>query len=339
MNAIHRTCLSLPLLGMTFLIAGCNQSLRGEPEPRLSSSPDILATVIALELSDESLRAATGIAATQGQRNRIIFARIAELDRLYYDFERSISLEGRQFDLVAALAGLGAGVGGTLATGGASQSFSLASTVIAGTQTAFNEKILADRTLQALSSQMRANRDRIKAEILKKLNTPIDRYPLSAALSDLELYRQGGTLAGAILGISESARIAEDNGRDQLREVQQRVGILSVERVTRPARPPEVFERSNRERISELRSLIRDRTVVSDERILAFVNNLPPDFDREARTTLQRYATNGRFEQASLARFALGLAIFDTMTPQAVTAIQTALVSPQGAGNTPVTPN
>jgi hypothetical protein len=329
-NAAHRNCLSLALFGMSILISGCNQSLRGAPEPRISASPDILAKVISFELNDESLRTATGASASPDHRNRIIFARLAELDGLYYDFERSISFEGRQFDLIAALAGLGAGVGGTLATGGASQGFSVASTIIAGTQTAFNEKILADRTVQALASQMRANRDRIKAEIFKKLEAPINRYPLSAALSDLELYRQGGTLAGAIFGISESARIAENTGRDQLRDVQQRIGILTVERVTRPTRAPEVFERPNRDRISALRSLIRDTTLVSDEQILAFVNNLPPDFDRGSRTTLQTYATNGRFDQANLARHALGLAIFDGMTPQAVTAIETALLRPLG---------
>jgi hypothetical protein len=311
---------------MTLLISGCNQSLRGAPDPRLRESPDILAKVISLELDDDSLKAATGASASKDSRNRIIFARLAELDSLYYDFERSISFEGRQFDLIAALAGLGAGVGGTLATGGASQGFSVASTLIAGTQTAFNEKILADRTVQALASQMRANRDRIKAEIFKKLGTSINLYPLSAALSDLELYRQGGTLAGAIFGISESARIAENTGRDQLRDVEQRVGILTVERVTRPARAPEVFERPNRDRIRALRSLIHDTTRLSDEQILAFVNNPPPDFDPRSRTTLQIYATNGRFDQANIARHALGSAIFDEMTPQAVTAIEAALL-------------
>ena len=97
-----------------------------------------------------------------------------------------------------------------------SQILSATSAGLTGAREAFDKEVLVDRTIQAFVSQMRANRDQVKARILVKLTKNIDEYPFLAALSDLESYRQAGTLTGALNGISEAASSNENTAADVL---------------------------------------------------------------------------------------------------------------------------
>ena len=104
------------------------------------------------------------------RRNEIIFARMAEIDILYSDYETRFARQQREADLGFALLGLGLGGAGAFAGEVASQALSAASGAVAGAQQAYEKQILVERTVQALVSQMRANRAQVRETILTKLD-------------------------------------------------------------------------------------------------------------------------------------------------------------------------
>ncbi|MGF1658489.1 MAG: hypothetical protein ACFCUS_03615 [Rubrimonas sp.] len=294
-------------LGFSILLltSGCASGIRGEPESSLDPNRDVLVQAVKLTLSDESIRSALSTAATARQRNEIVFARFAEIDRLYFEYEIALSREARESGFIVSLAALGAGIGGTLASAAsASQAFSAASAAIAGVNAAYNEQVLLERTIQALTSQMRAGRDAQKKVILLQLSKQIGDYPLLAALTDLEAYRQAGTLSGAILGITETATAAEQVARLNLVGAQETLR-LGVERIRESERPSDLTIEQRKDRLAVA---IRSADAAPDNRILQLANNPPgrtPAFDQR----LAPFAAGGPITDARVARVALEAAI------------------------------
>jgi hypothetical protein len=251
------------------LLSGCSASFRGEPElafARQEGQPqDINRIAVAAALADANIAAAVGPNATVAQRNSIVLARMAEIDTLYNEYELALSQELREGRFTTALLGLGFGIGGTFASGGASQFLSAGSASVAGASEAFQKEILIERTVQSLTAQMRANRDNVKSNILIKLANDIDAYPTLAALSDVVAYRQAGTIVGGLLGIAENSANAEAQARDK----------LSTILITTRGRGIDITP-SAREQLSRVRSRIN---AISDSEIVALANNPPSSND------------------------------------------------------------
>jgi len=75
---------------------------------------------------------------------------------------------------------------------------------VTGTRAAYEKEILAEKTLTAIHTAMRANRMKIAVRILSGLQKDVDAYPLPVALSDLDAYYNAGTILGALIGITET---------------------------------------------------------------------------------------------------------------------------------------
>lgn len=296
--------------------AACENALRGAPPMSLREGSeqrrDPLAIAVAETLTEDAIRNAvrTNDVAT---RNQVVYARLAELDRLYFEYERSIGTEARTAGLGAALAAVGIGVGGTLTTAAtASRLFSAGSSLIAGAQTAFSEQVLADRTLQALVSQMRANRDRIKARIILSLRRNITEYPLLAGLMDLELYRHAGTIQGALTALSETAAAEEQTRRRELNTTEERVRNISPNTVTRldprPAPRPLTDGVQRREAVIRgLRSLADENENRAPERnefliFLRDMQNFDQNYARRIREVLTQSERDRLFTDPVVAR-------------------------------------
>lgn len=211
------------LLASAFLLAGCGATLRGEPEQSLEPGRDVGKQIIDHRLDPKTVDALLrkGIGTTE--RDQIVYARMAEIDRLYNVYELEISRELRSSSLLVALVGIGVGSAGALAGERLSQLLSAGSAALAGGQKAFETEVLVDRTIQAFQSQMRAERAKVRSQILLKLTAPIRNYPMEAALSDLASYRQAGTLTAALLAISESATTSEGAAQQQLKDTEKSV--------------------------------------------------------------------------------------------------------------------
>ncbi len=196
---------------------GCTAAFQSEPESSLDANRDLAASVIAATLNGVVRQDGTIPSIGVERRNEIIFARMAEIDILYTDYETRFARQQRELDFAFALLGLGLGSAGAFAGEIASQALSAASGAVAGAQQAYQKEILVERTVQAFISEMRANRAKVRQSILVKLDADTTLYPLQAAISDLELYRHAGTLTTALVGIAEAAALREAAATDQLR--------------------------------------------------------------------------------------------------------------------------
>ena len=137
-------------------------------------------------------------------RNQLVAARKYAIDLRFSQFEENLFRETRESGFGATLATLGLTTAGAFASGGTSQVLSGISAFIIGGRQAFEKEVLAERTLIAIHTAMRANRTRVSVRIRMGLRESIDQYPLAIALSDLNDYYDAGTILGALVGITES---------------------------------------------------------------------------------------------------------------------------------------
>lgn len=200
-------------LSLAVLLMSCDAALHGEPAKHLSKERKLLADVV-LDATLDDKYITDALALPKGEarvtaRNRIILARMAEIDTLYSQFETGLLAESRQSGFALTLAGATAGLLGASVKGARAKALGLLGTGINTVQTTYQKEVLAERTMNAYIGQMRANRALVKQEILGRLQAKKGFYPLEAALGDLERYRQAGTLTAAIVGITEIVAEAE----------------------------------------------------------------------------------------------------------------------------------
>ena len=137
-------------------------------------------------------------------RNQLVAARMYAIDLQFSQFEEELFRETRRSGFFATLATLGLTTTGALVSGGASQIMSGLAALTVGGREAFEKEVLADRTLIAIHTAMRAGRARVGVRLRSGLTQEIDEYPLAIALSDLNDYYDAGTILGALVGITES---------------------------------------------------------------------------------------------------------------------------------------
>ncbi len=155
-------------------------------------------------------------------RNQIVTARMYVADMEYHTYESSLTREMQDEGLLATATSLGLTTSATLVGAAPTKTIlSGVATGVTGLDKAYNEKELLSNAVQALQTQMRADRQRQAAVIYAKMfkdsgsnaktPTPISEYTLPMALSDSEAYYQAGTVASALVGLSRTVANAETN--------------------------------------------------------------------------------------------------------------------------------
>jgi len=202
--------------GIAAIMSGC-ASVTGLPESSLDPNRDIAKTIIDQTLGEANLKTlAVKSNITNIERNKVIQARIAEIDILYYRYESRISNDVRSGNFGFSLAGILIGGIGSFASGGTSKELSAVSAALVGGKSSFDKDVLLDQSLGAFASQMRANRAAVKAKIVSRYSSDTDKYTLQMALGDLAEYQQAGTLAAALAGITQSAQESEAENAGKL---------------------------------------------------------------------------------------------------------------------------
>jgi len=207
------------------VLGGCEAGLRGGPKDGLKASRNFNEIIVNGTLSEKRLAfLATQRSVDFRTRNTIIEARMAEIDVAYFQYESRISAEIRSGNFATSVAGILIGAAGGQSSGAAAANYAALGGVLSGATAAYQKEVLLNQSLQAFISQMRANRNRKKTEIIGKLAEKGDVYTLQSALSDLAEYYQAGTLASAIAGLTEKAQQAEKSSRTglQAKEVSAR---------------------------------------------------------------------------------------------------------------------
>lgn len=269
--------------GLCLAVAGCDATIQSRPGIRYDVDRDPLTDIVL----DHRLKKSTVEAALDAPddltRNQIVFARMAEIDALYNTYETEILAEATRSGFALSFGNLIAGLLGGFYTGETSQVFSLIGGGIGALQTSYDKEILAESTIQAFISQMRAGRADVRAQIYSRLARPATAYPVEAALTDLERYRQAGTLATAIAGITEQAALEEATSSEMADEA---VNEFLVRNVAGPDIPASDLEPTRVERLDAIATRIKIPAQVSSEKLVAFLQE-PPTDDPNLKTRLE----------------------------------------------------
>jgi hypothetical protein len=212
-----RSCLLL-ILAMPFL-ASCIASNQTGPYRPVTIAEDVesikrvaypadLGAFFILSPTEQAIR-----------RNEIVTARMYVLDLEYHYYEARLTRELQDEGLLATAASLGlTGTSALMPVAHTGRLLAGIATGVTGLDKAYSEKELLSNTIQALQTQMRADRKARAADIQAKMvrtdkitPTSIYEYPLAMALSDVDAYYQAGTLASAMIGLSKTVAVAEAN--------------------------------------------------------------------------------------------------------------------------------
>lgn len=198
------------------LLSGCT-AFKGYPERSTDPSTDLLQLKPDIEANQiTACLRETADAAALACRNRIIAARMYAIDIQFSEFEESLFQQTRSSGFAATVATLGLTSAAAVAGGTASQLLSGAAAFIIGTREAFQKEVLAERTLVAIHTAMRAGRTRVAVRLRDGLRSPVSDYPLALGLADVNAYYDAGTILGSLIGITETVGADAQRAQDQL---------------------------------------------------------------------------------------------------------------------------
>jgi len=193
-----RILLRSAFIAIGFLLTAC-QSIRGFPEPPRTVSASVVAPALDYQLSPSAIvtyNRETDPAKKRLLRNEIIDARMAEIDARFADFERALYRQGVGAGLGTDWAVLALTAASTISTVTTTKTtLSAISTATVGGASAFDKRVLFDKTLPALLAQMVAGRESERTAIRTKEQMSVSDYTWSAAESDLREFEFTGSIS------------------------------------------------------------------------------------------------------------------------------------------------
>ena len=152
----------------------------------------------------------------------MLTARMYVADMEYQVYEANLTKEIQDEGLLGTATVLGLTTASTLVAPAPTKTIlSGLATGVTGLDKAYNEKELLSNAMQALQTQMRADRKAEAAEIYAKMfrdaganvkkPTPIGEYTWTMALADAEAYYQAGTISSGLIGLSRTVSNKETN--------------------------------------------------------------------------------------------------------------------------------
>jgi hypothetical protein len=154
-------------------------------------------------------------------RNKIVYSLMAEIDYVFYDYETKLFLNEALSHVGADFLQLGMAAGGTLSNGTRGKTIlSALLTGVTGVDLSVDKNVFRQQTVQAITSSMEGNRDRIKTIIIQQLDQTTASYPYPAARADLIHYFFAGTLPGGLQQLNQDAGTNAKSEKATLDQVQ-----------------------------------------------------------------------------------------------------------------------
>jgi len=196
-----RAC-RLATLAVLLPALGACAAFRGYPERVTDPQEDL--TMLESDIGVDTMTACLK-QPTEDCRSTVVSARMYAVDIRFSQFEESLFRGTRTAGFGATLATLGLNSAATVSSGSAAQVLSGLSAFIIGGRQAYDKEVLAERTLVAIHTGMRARRAEVAFRLRTGLTRTLVEYPVGSALSDLSEYYNAGTVLGALVGITEAA--------------------------------------------------------------------------------------------------------------------------------------
>lgn len=197
------------MLLVSTVVSACSPSVRSGPA-RLYKVDDELAALKSIYGADK-IRAYSEAPTTDKEafRNSLVLGRLYAIDLAYGKYEAQLTKERQQIPFIATVTSIAlSGTGALIADATTKSILAAVDTGLKGSVEAYEKDILVQKTIDVLQIAMRANRARVRSEILTQLTLGVSQYPLELALSDIDRYYQAGTLTGGFLSVTEAS--AED---------------------------------------------------------------------------------------------------------------------------------
>ena len=204
------------MLPVIFVLAsGCSTTFKGVPEPATDRAADLAALQKrnTAQLIDGCLEKPTVTC-----RNSIIRSRKAAEDIRFFQFEEGVFAEGRKVGFFSTLATLGLTTASAVSSGGSAQVMAGLAALITGTRETYSKEVLAEKTITALFTAMRANRATIELAIRSELLVPIEQFSPEDGMAKIELYRRAGTVHGALDSVQEIVGVKARDAEAKLQE-------------------------------------------------------------------------------------------------------------------------
>ncbi|MBR0684424.1 hypothetical protein JQ594_00720 [Bradyrhizobium manausense] len=195
-------------LGLSLLsLGGCLPSV-SEPPRLYPAQVEAAAIRDQIEMPDFRYYAGLDEVGKQSYRNMIVDARMYAIDLNYYLGEADETHERQAAEFLAAASNIGLTTASVLTPSIHTKDILTGiAGGITGVNAAYGDKVLLNKTIQVLQSQMRAERARVAVKIYASLKLPAAQYGLGMALSDLESYYRAGTITGALIDISNAVGV------------------------------------------------------------------------------------------------------------------------------------
>lgn len=148
---------------------------------------------------------------TKTQRNAYVAMKLFEIDRSYYNFVTLLNASDTGVISFADFAQLGLTTAATaIPVVQTTKVLATAATAVGGARAIYNEDLLRTQTLQAIQTQMEADRLKIRNIIVSRMDAcEISEYPMGFVLADLQSYAAAGTPDSAIVALTNSATKAK----------------------------------------------------------------------------------------------------------------------------------
>ncbi len=200
----------------TGLLAGC-AAINGAPRNPGNSSSDL---AVFREGFDQSLLREYFDSAeprTTTLRNQIVAERMQAYRVAYENFKSDLRSHRTMLSLGSDLAVLGlTAAGGFGVSAGTTAGLLATAGLVTGANGVISKDVYYDQTINVLITQMDANVATATVPILNGLAQPNVRYNLITALSDLDKYRNAGTINSAISGVARNANVQQATAEFEL---------------------------------------------------------------------------------------------------------------------------
>jgi hypothetical protein len=211
--------ISISILGGCSAFSGYPTDFQNTDAVIAADEPYLSAEVRTIE--DNPSDAARNGLTQQQYRDAVVYRRLEVIDINYYDFESKLTTAYNLLDVGADLTALILnGLGATTGVATTKAALAAASAGVIGAKGAINTDIFYQKTLPALITQMRANRQTVLVTIKTGLQSAVAKYSLDAALMDVSNYYVAGTLPSAVAQVTAQAGTSLQKANADLAVVQ-----------------------------------------------------------------------------------------------------------------------
>lgn len=155
-------------------------------------------------------------------RDQIVFGRMLAYDAAFSAFERRLTQQGNITNIGGATATIGLGSAAAMAKSATTKTnLGIYGLALSNIRSEAGKQLYYEKTLPVLLAQMEADRLGARVPIERGLALSDDEYSLSRALSDLQTYKDAGSLAGAISALANAAEGEKQDAKSAIVQIRQ----------------------------------------------------------------------------------------------------------------------